>query len=1688
MRPSRRAIAASSSVLHVPPRVRPGATCGHCWRHLASAPVYIVCAHGACNSLAICLDCFYVGAADGYPHQPDHPYRVVEQVKTQLFEQDWSADDELRLINALCEYGPYHWREISERVGKTQEKCERHYERVYLTGENAPLPTTFLPPIHTPPPVPTPQPSPIPVPSASHAGSFQQLCPSSLDSVAVPPVASAPPPVVDCSIHLPQPANFPAPAALSVQPSDDDDPEHLPTGNVMPNPSYGNDTNIEGYMPRRADLDVEYDDNAEEIIADIAIGENDTEEENDLKLRLLQMYDKRLTRRDEMKQFMFERDLIHVDKLKVGDRRHTRDEKELLARLQVFSRLLPNKEFRSFRDAIMREFRLSREIHRLQQCRAEGVKRRAEVDVYELERKARATRVAKGSTMLPTPVRSNTTASPLQQHKRRPSALSTPCYEDVTPSSAIAATSISPAAVPFFTSPSAEFPPPLPNHPSIDAFSTTGTTGLRAEVNECGSAIVTAEDRVFPREAGSTSPLINARIVHANSLLHEDVNGSFVKNDDLAQHHNPRDESLTNSKLDVKHNVPSVGNCGKTSRTFRPGMMGYQLFMANDEAKGFASNNDGLLFSPAPLLESNKANNVALVQSMPLRSEIANAEYPDGETANGENDGDAPRKFHEAEYPMFLSNKGRESKPSSTVLRQERRSKRLSRSPYPQLQPMPIHNLPDVWKLTATEQNICSALHMNPTDFLCQRDAMLNQAFQQLHGKSDQHVDNKGSILTLRCANFLPTSSYGAIVSDGSEAKISFPSAGPLTASLQVGDNRLITEKIKTEAEKSETLNRNIRNPAQEQISSHYKEDERQRSTYDNELQACNSIEEYRPVVSEFNMPNKRDATSDTKQGFAGLRSPVMSDFAPVQLPKRVSVLVDATGVSDEAVITPTNPVSSQCEVRTHASPRYEASSRQHMGTQCPRDLEIGSLGEESLDDGPCKIVSPDMISGENRSYVQTPNEMVSRHPAGHSLFVSDDEGPYGTEHGSNGSVGRFCAELGAKLGANAKIMIEVDTSGGWAGLSGASSADLAGEKLRELGGGARVADNDEPLPSDRPVMRVVDKRDEANIDERIANENAVEAESGVPCHMNDMLSVISQWRPLPLSAPASTGRKTFLNVGETVNIGLTQVSQMDTIRVSLAEGESGNLCLMPLYHTNVKVKVLDVTKADPQEGSDVLPSKHEAKDMPGSESVNRREVRKRPRGEKVECVESASKQRRRTKRILLSEDEEEEKAALGSKVFVEEDVLEEGDAGDELGLVQAEALPAVRRGRQLRSRGHGIEGSRKEPEASEPPAETTGVNSDGFCLDGTDGILTVDPGEKPEGNEMPKVLLRLRLSKPESTGARQRRDRALARASLSSSDVQSNRKRNRRASAFKASLNEGVGFSSQLASPLHEEEMVSKETCYARGGECSTANIEKADHVDERARFADPKSDSAPVRPEVELEEESTEGHGKVCDKHELENEKTILVAPLDSAPSNARAMISQNAEEVDEEVLDEGREFADPATEQEPQCHLKGDGEDSALEIVRPQQSPSTARRERCATRSGQKRRRSDCAEDVKGVGSGSRNEDEERGKKRICKERDGQDCDGEYGRAIPERDSMREDVVWIEPATASSTPGRLVTRAGGRGSGRRGRKPASSSVGRGGRGRGSNATRRSGATAPRMRVATRSSGERYSLRRKT
>jgi len=419
--------------------------CNYCSRDISNC-TRITCA--VCPDFDLCISCFSVGASV-YPHEASHPYRVVEYVSRPVFSTEWSAEEELRLLEGLEMYGPGNFQLAAEYVGtKSKIKCEQHYLEVYLDAvDTAPLPNperilseTRAP--HPSLPPGTARSAAVARELALTAAAAASLNPALARLIHAYPVTGDAKTTAADNSRTSKASRFPeasvatgeldhAAASLSspatsqsdgIQtpkasndarsqdgsqgmvkgPTSGDSPETVtcdaswpqglsddtPEVRISP-PGRPRKGDIAGYMPKRQDYDVEpFQNDAELLIADMYITDEDTAEERELKLRILEIYSFWLDERSKRKTVVEQRSFTDLPAARARERAKSPLERRVGRLLLPFVRLTigQGSQFDEFAQRLVTEVCLAREVTEIWEALRSGVRDLSEFEHWKRER------------------------------------------------------------------------------------------------------------------------------------------------------------------------------------------------------------------------------------------------------------------------------------------------------------------------------------------------------------------------------------------------------------------------------------------------------------------------------------------------------------------------------------------------------------------------------------------------------------------------------------------------------------------------------------------------------------------------------------------------------------------------------------------------------------------------------------------------------------------------------------------------------------------------------------------------------------------------------------------------------------------------------------------------------------------------------------------------------------------------------------------------------------------------------------------------------------------------------------------------------------------------------------------------------------------------------------------------------
>jgi transcriptional adapter 2-alpha len=236
--------------------------CNYCKKDISSQ-VRIKCAE--CADFDLCVDCFFVGV-ETTGHKNYHSYRVMDDMSAPIYTTKWGADEELLLLEGIEMFGLGNWVDVAEHVGtKNKFECEYHYWSTYVDVETFPLP---------------PNNRPLREDRVIGSNDVKKTDDGMLVLIK---------------------------KQLGIKTSASCTSNYENKNIKLSHPRIGLEV---GFIPYRGDFDVEYDNDAELLIGEMEITENDTPQEREMKLKVLKLYDYKLAERELRKKFAIERNLI----------------------------------------------------------------------------------------------------------------------------------------------------------------------------------------------------------------------------------------------------------------------------------------------------------------------------------------------------------------------------------------------------------------------------------------------------------------------------------------------------------------------------------------------------------------------------------------------------------------------------------------------------------------------------------------------------------------------------------------------------------------------------------------------------------------------------------------------------------------------------------------------------------------------------------------------------------------------------------------------------------------------------------------------------------------------------------------------------------------------------------------------------------------------------------------------------------------------------------------------------------------------------------------------------------------------------------------------------------------------------------------------------------------------------------
>eukprot|EP01133_Synstelium_polycarpum_P002959 gene2959-3401_t len=303
--------------------------CDYCQKDISNV-VRIRCS--VCEDFDLCLECFSVGV-EIYPHKNDHDYHVVDNMHFPMFTEEWGADEELLLLEGIELYGMGNWNDVSDNVGhKSPAECKQHYFTFYLNSSTSPLPdvTKVL---------------------------------TNSDNV-----------------------HFKRAKSTNYNPND-----RKPRSAAAPESSEGPSgpvTDSVGFMKNRGHFEYEFDNDAEVVVKDLVFETEDSPDDRETKLNVLEAYNQRLDERVRRRNFILDKGLLDYKKTERNLGRHKED-KEVYNSMKVFLQAMTKEDHEKLVKGMIEEKVIKARIELLQQWRMNGLRTLVDGQQYEEDKRKR---------------------------------------------------------------------------------------------------------------------------------------------------------------------------------------------------------------------------------------------------------------------------------------------------------------------------------------------------------------------------------------------------------------------------------------------------------------------------------------------------------------------------------------------------------------------------------------------------------------------------------------------------------------------------------------------------------------------------------------------------------------------------------------------------------------------------------------------------------------------------------------------------------------------------------------------------------------------------------------------------------------------------------------------------------------------------------------------------------------------------------------------------------------------------------------------------------------------------------------------------------------------------------------------------------------------------------------------------
>jgi len=157
--------------------------------------------------------------------------------------------------------------------------------------------------------------------------------------------------------------------------------KHKGTAEIKENSNKGI-TEVVGFMPLRGDFNIEYDNDAELLLADMEFFDDDTKSEQDLKYEILKLYNTKLDERIRRRNFVIEKGLLDIKKQQQIERKKPKEEREIYNQMKPYMRFCEDNEFNELVEGLIEEKALRQRLEELKMFKSLNMDTFDKIDKY----------------------------------------------------------------------------------------------------------------------------------------------------------------------------------------------------------------------------------------------------------------------------------------------------------------------------------------------------------------------------------------------------------------------------------------------------------------------------------------------------------------------------------------------------------------------------------------------------------------------------------------------------------------------------------------------------------------------------------------------------------------------------------------------------------------------------------------------------------------------------------------------------------------------------------------------------------------------------------------------------------------------------------------------------------------------------------------------------------------------------------------------------------------------------------------------------------------------------------------------------------------------------------------------------------------------------------------------------------